>query len=254
MPRSAADPEPVGKFTLFRPLGPWKYYARPRLGLGEPIERADVDRLRARQRGLGLPQNIEWVVQTTPSLAAAAGASGLVVHEFPLLVLEGEPVAVAQPEGIDIRLVGADNAAFAQAHAVAWVGFGAPGTARGPEGSRERDERASAANPDELGFMRDRARRGLSISYAAFDETGPIAIGTHQPVDGVSEIVGVATLPQARRRGLAGALTAALVADARRRAVHTLFMGADSNDVARVYERAGFVRIGSAGAAEEPAA
>ena len=49
-PRSATDPEPMGKFTLFRPRGPWSYYARPRLGLDEPITAADVAALGARQR------------------------------------------------------------------------------------------------------------------------------------------------------------------------------------------------------------
>jgi predicted GNAT family acetyltransferase len=107
--------------------------------------------------------------------------------------------------------------------------------------------------PQVLDFMRDRARRGWSISYAAFDANGPIAVATHQPVGSVTEIVGVATLPSARRRGIAAALTAALVADARGRGVATVFLGADSDDVARIYERVGFRRIGGTGAAEKPA-
>ena len=52
VPRSASDPEDLDKFTLFRPLGPWKYYARPRLGLDQEIRRRDVDELRVRQREL----------------------------------------------------------------------------------------------------------------------------------------------------------------------------------------------------------
>jgi len=99
-------------------------------------------------------------------------------------------------------------------------------------------------------FQRTRARDGLSISYAAFDEGGPICVGTHQPVGDVTEIVGVATLPAARQRGLAVALTSALVADARTRGVETVFLSAGSEDVARIYERVGFRRTGSAGAAE----
>ncbi len=252
-PRSATEPEAVGKFTLFRPKGPWTYYARPRLGLDEPIGRADVDDLRSRQQELKLPENIEWVVQTTPTLSAAARESGLLVHEYPLLALVGRgTTAILAPDGVEIRLVKADDEEFAKAHAVAGVGFSAAGTQIGPEGVNERDERAVAMKPPVLEFMRDRATRGLSISYAAFDEAGPIAVGTHQPVDGATEIVGVATLPSARRRGIAAALTAALVADALRRGVATVFLGADSDDVARVYERVGFMRIGTTAAAEKP--
>jgi predicted GNAT family acetyltransferase len=69
-------------------------------------------------------------------------------------------------------------------------------------------------------------------------------------VEAVTEIVGVATLPVARRRGIGAALTAALVEDAAQRGAATIFLSAGSDDVARVYERAGFRRIGTAGSAE----
>jgi ribosomal protein S18 acetylase RimI-like enzyme len=252
-PRSATEPEAAGKFTLFRPTGPWKFYARPRLGLDQPIDRSDVDALRSRQRELDLPEKIEWVAEMTPSLASAASESGLSVHGYPLLVLGGREGARADlPNGISVRLVDADDEDFARVHAVANVGFGAAGTQIGPEGADERDEQALAMKPQVLEFMRDRAREGWSVSYAAFDESGPIAVGTHQPVAGATEIVGVATLPSARRRGVAAALVAALVEDAIARGVTTVFLGADSDDVARVYERVGFKRIGSTGAAELP--
>jgi predicted GNAT family acetyltransferase len=75
------------------------------------------------------------------------------------------------------------------------------------------------------------------------------AVGAHQPLQATSEIVGVATLPAFRRRGLAAAVTTTLVADALERGVTTAFLSADDEDVARVYERIGFRRIGTAGAA-----
>ncbi len=250
-PRSAATAEQVGKFSLFRPTGPWKYYARPRLGLNEPITAADVDALRSRQRELQLPENIEWVVEITPSLAVAAAGSGLNVVLYPLLVLEPTAhVSIAAPDGIEIRLLSVDDSDFARAHAVAEVGFRVPGTQIGPEGASERDELQAATSVAMAEFQRTRARDGLSISYAAVDEGGPICVGTHQPVGDVTEIVGVATLPAARRLGLAVALTSALVANARARGVETVFLSAGSEDVARIYERVGFRRIGAAGSAD----
>lgn len=250
-PLSAADPESVGKFTLFRPRGPWSYYARPRLGLDEAVTAADVDDLRARQRELGLPQNIEWVVETTPSLGAAVRQSGLAVVEYPLLVL-ADPAALARDrsDGLAIRRVTADDDDFVAAHAVANVGFGAGGTHIGPEGPVERDARAAELGPAMVEFMRDRARAGFSITYAAFDESGPVAVGTHQPVGDATEVVGIATLPVARRRGLGAAVTAALVRDALESGVTTVLLSAGSDDVARVYERVGFRRVGFAGSAE----
>jgi predicted GNAT family acetyltransferase len=62
----------------------------------------------------------------------------------------------------------------------------------------------------------------------------------------VTEIVGVATLPAFRRRGIGAALTAFLTSDAGDRGVRTVFLSAGNEDVARVYERAGFRRIGTA--------
>ena len=41
-------------------------------------------------------------------------------------------------------------------------------------------------------------------------------------------------------------MTAALVADARARGVGTVFLSAQDDAVARVYERVGFVRVGTA--------
>ena len=53
-------------------------------------------------------------------------------------------------------------------------------------------------------------------------------------------------LPALRRRGIAGHLTWALAADAAESGVRTLFMSADGDDVARVYEGVGFRRVGTA--------
>jgi len=77
VPRSAADAEETGPFTVFRSKGPGPYYARPRLGTTDLITADDVRRLVAFQREQGLPQTIEWVVETSPSLARAARAAGL---------------------------------------------------------------------------------------------------------------------------------------------------------------------------------
>jgi NAD(P)-dependent dehydrogenase (short-subunit alcohol dehydrogenase family) len=47
-------------------------------------------------------------------------------------------------------------------------------------------------------------------------------------------------------RGIGAAIAAALTADATRHGVDTVFMSAQSDTVARVYARIGFVRVGTA--------
>lgn len=72
-----------------------------------------------------------------------------------------------------------------------------------------------------------------------------MATGAHRPLGGATEVVGVATLPAYRRRGLAAALTSALVQDALERGVELVCLSAGDGDVARVYERVGFCRVGT---------
>jgi ribosomal protein S18 acetylase RimI-like enzyme len=138
-PRPGATTEEVGPFSLFVRTDPGgrHYYARPRLGDTARVTPADVDSVRSRQRELAVPESLEWVHETTPSL------------------------------------------------------------------------------------------RGTT-----------------------TELTGIAVLPRARRRGVGAALAAALVADAVARGVQTVFLSAQDDEVARVSERVGFVRVGTACIAE----
>ena len=101
-----------------------------------------------------------------------------------------------------------------------------------------------------MDMLRERLRSGQSVLAAAFGPDGPLAAGSCQPLGGVAEITGVGVLPNARRTGLGGAVTAALAGEALRRGVQTVFLAASDEDVARVYARLGFRRIGTAMIAE----
>jgi predicted GNAT family acetyltransferase len=94
----------------------------------------------------------------------------------------------------------------------------------------------------------------VRIAVAESEADGVLATGRTLPIDGVTEVMGVATLPSARRQGLGAAVTAALVEDARSLGVSTVFLTASSGDVSRVYSRIGFRRVGTGYAAERPAA
>lgn len=249
-PRAGAATEDIGPFTLFISTGMWPYYARPRSGLDRAVTADDILAVRERQRSLGVPEAFEWVVEMVPSMSAAARDAGLAVDELPLLVL-GTPIPPHRPTADVIRRVRADEFDLARILAVASVAFANGGTAVGTIGPRERDEKA-AADPIVPPRLRERIREGLTVLYVAEDDEGPIASGGHQPVDGVTEIVGVATLPSARRRGLGTAVTAALIDDAQAAGQETIFLSAASDDVARVYERLGFVRAGHTGLATPP--
>jgi GNAT superfamily N-acetyltransferase len=191
-----------------------------------------------------VPEAFEWVHETTPALLALVRETGLDVLEAPLMVLERAAFrAPDAPPSIDVRVLDADDEGLAAAIAVANVGFGAEGTASGPQGIRERD---AALPQGDLAFRRDRLRRRLTVTAVAESAAGPVAAGSHNPVGDVTEVVGVATLPAVRRQGLGGAVTGALVADALAGGADIVFLSAGGEDVARVYHRLGFRRIGTA--------
>lgn len=254
VPRATADPEPVGPFTLFVARSGWPFYARPTLGGPGGFTAGDVVAVRARQRQLHVPESLEWVAEVTPDLADAARGAGMVVHELPLLVLVRPPILVPPPPKARVRLLGPDDDAVAAAQAVAGVGFAMSGTDIGPAGPVERDAALATWPPERVAHLREQLRAGTTVLAVAEDDVdGVVAAGQHNPRGEVAEVVGVATLPSARRRGLATAVTSALVEHALGHGVETVFLSAGSLEVARVYERVGFRRVGTACTAE-PAA
>ena len=244
-PRSSADVEEIGAFTLFVSRIPWRLYARPRLGLTSDVGADDVAAVRARQRELGVREAFEWVHETTPSMAGAAEAAGLAVTRVPLLALEPAAwEAPPPPAGLATRLLAPGDAALPAAQGVVELAFAAPGTGLADAGPAARDAAARAIG--DLGFLRDRLRRGVTVMGVAEDVGGPVAAGSHQPVGDVAEVVGVGTLPSARRRGAGGAVTARLVADAKAGGATLVFLSAADDAVARLYRRLGFAPVGTA--------
>jgi predicted GNAT family acetyltransferase len=124
------------------------------------------------------------------------------------------------------------------------------GTAVGEIGVTALAGQAAEASPALLARQRERLVAGRTVTAVALVDGDPVAVGSHQPVGGVSEVVGVATLPALRRRGIAAAVTGLLAADALGRGVETLFLSAGSEEIARVYARVGFRRVGTACIAE----
>ncbi|WDZ84297.1 GNAT family N-acetyltransferase [Micromonospora cathayae] len=260
VPRDGAHPETIGALVLFvRDGAGWPFYARPRLDSDRTPSLADINDVRARQRELGLPEAFEWVHENSPDLLAVARSAGLSVLEAPLLVLD--PAALPDPAGltdVPVRLLDPAEPDFAAQvavrRAVAAVGFGAAGTAPGDAGPAERDAAISELDLAAVEEEGSRIADGRRLSAIAATPTdGALASGMAMRVDDVAEIAGVATLPVARRRGLGAAVTATLARALLDAGTDLVFLSAGSEDIARVYVRVGFRRIGTACIAE-PAA
>jgi len=254
VPRPDTDAVEVGPFTLFVSRTPWAYYARPALGHPGPVTTADVLRLGQACRRYGVELTIEWVEEVHPELAEAASEAGLEVSTHALMAAAADvpgQVPVPAVPGVKVRVVEAADPALLDARAVANVAFEFGGCERGGPGPRQRDEAVARLGPELVAHLHARARAGLTVTAVAESPTeGALAAGSYQPIGAVAEIVGVGTLPAARRRGLAGAVTGLLAWHARQSGVRTLVLSAENDDVGRIYRRAGFRRIGTTHAAE----
>ncbi|PZF97618.1 GNAT family N-acetyltransferase [Micromonospora deserti] len=257
VPRDAARIEEYGSLVLFvRDGAGWPFYARPRRDTTGPPSLADVSAVRERQRELGLPEAFEWVHETTPDLLAVARSAGLSVLEAPLMVLD--PAALPDPAalgGVPVRLLDPAAPGFAAdvaaRRAVAAVGFAAAGTERSEAGPAERDAAVTELDVAALDEERARIADGRRLSaLAGTPADGALASGMAMRVGDVAEIAGVATLPVARRRGLGAAVTAALARELLAAGTDLVFLSAGSEEIARVYLRVGFRRIGTACIAE----
>jgi N-acetylglutamate synthase-like GNAT family acetyltransferase len=223
---------------------PWSYYARP---AGGEITAEDVQSMRRRQWELGVPEAFEWIADLAPTLAPAARTAGLAVLEVPLMVLD-RPLGAAGAVDARVRRLEPDDPALAASRAVADLAFGSSPDA----GPAERDAAVGRWPESRLAAVRDRMAAGITVTVVAEDEDGVLAVGSHQPVGDVTEVVGIGTLPATCRRGLGTAVTAALVADARRGGAEIVFLSAGDERIAQMYGRLGFRRVGTAGLAEPP--
>jgi N-acetylglutamate synthase-like GNAT family acetyltransferase len=252
VPRDRASAEEYGGLVLFVPTGKaGAFYGRPG-PTGGPVTAADIAALRARQRRLGLPEALEWLHDLNPDLIGLAEDAGLAVLRAPLMVLDPDRVPAAVP---GVRLLDADAVDLAvdlaAGDAVAAVGFSSLGTGGGTAGPAERDAAYARLSAGRLRAERARLAAGLSArALAETAEYGVAACGQYQRAGDVAEIVGVATLPVARRRGLASAVTAALTRRALADGAAVVFLSAAAEEVAQIYARLGFRRIGTACIAE----
>lgn len=243
VPRASAAVERIGPFSLFVSRESFPFYARPALGCAVPVTVRHVQDVRARQRELGVPEAFEWLAEVRSDVGPAVSASGLTVYPMPLLIQRSSPPRDAPP-GITVRALAADDPAVRQVQTAIGLGFAQPGTAVGP--ADEATRAATEPSVPEDGGTRARLVGGLQILVGAFSEAGAVGGGSCSPRGPVAEITGVSTLPAYRRRGIGAAVTAELVRQAHGRGVELVFLSAGSAEVARVYVRAGFERIGTA--------
>ncbi|MFI1033455.1 GNAT family N-acetyltransferase [Streptomyces sp. NPDC020951] len=268
VPLLFADAEDFGPLRLFvrkEPGAP--YYGGP--GHAQPtaegaasVGAADIARVRARQRELGVPEAFEWLAESAPELRPLIEAAGLKVLRRPLMDLPPHHPLLPQPvpDGVTLRALTADDPVLPAALALPRLAFAEePRPATGPTdrlpdrlpdrtSDRTKLSRLAAELTEDgtVATVRPTLRAGHKTLLAALAPDGtPLATGHYHPATGTTEIGGIGTLPSARRQGLAAAVTAALVTHARAHGVDTIFLAYAEDTVARIYARLGFRPTGT---------
>lgn len=220
-------------------------YASPQPGT--PITAADVDALIDAFRQVSRVPRLEYVTRTAPGLEELLLARGFTVeerHDY-LTCSPGSLVVPPAPEGIVIAepLTEADRMVMVAAQNEAFGG-------------------EPVATPDDATRI-ERAQRAGGVGMLARVAAGPVTAGdvdasdvdtkegsvigggqSTAPNDGVSEVAGIAVVPPFRRRGIAGALTAAITERLFAAGADCAWLEASGEDSWRVYERVGYAPAG----------
>lgn len=226
---------PVAAFDCyFHPSDPLIYfnYAIPRTAPEGDIGSAVVA-LREQFVGRGRRPRFEFIERFAPGLAPRLAALGF-SEESRLHLMTCSPKSYLQPAPVDgltlLRLTKrspvADVTEFLQTR---------------QEGFTEIPDRPVEPSAIEYFYTTvDTVRPYLARMHGR-----PVSVGLYTlPLDGISDIAGIATVAQFRFKGIAGMLTARLVADAFAEGAKVAMLTARDERAGRVYERVGFMAYG----------
>ncbi|WP_298342765.1 GNAT family N-acetyltransferase [Ferrimicrobium sp.] len=247
-PRADSEAISVGALTLFVSRTPWAYYARPDRS-GRAVRPRDLVRLRRACKNWRQPLQLEWICDLHPSLEAVVRKFGLIISEHPLLVMTQEMLEV-QRRSVRTVVLDPEDLGLLKARAVAHVAFDQ--TVGTQAGVVQREARFAQLDADEIRHVFARARSGRTVTGIAVQEgSGAVAVGSYNRVGDTAEIVGVGTLPAYRRRGFGSAVVQLLCENAFANGIQLVLLTAEDEQVAQIYQRLGFRRIGTYMGAEE---
>ncbi|MET9659507.1 GNAT family N-acetyltransferase [Streptomyces sp. NPDC006510] len=220
----------VGPFTVrYNPNWSLKYanYAIPDQDAEPTAE--DLDALIAVFREHDRLPRLEFLPGSAPAVEPALLAAGFTVeNRAPIMACA--PGELLTPKPVDFLTIAepATEAEFDAAALVQHHGYGGTGE---PE--------AGVAD-----WLRAAVRDGGVAALATVDGVPAGAGGCSVPVDGLTELAGLAVADAYRRRGIGAALCAHLTATAFERGCRVVWLEPGDADVERIYAGIGYRRIG----------
>jgi len=221
--------ERIGPFTASysrSSRNPFLNYAIPDDG-ARPTA-ADVAALAAAYQGRGLDPRLEYLPSLAPAVEAALLGAGFAAEGRLVLMAPGDARPRPLPAGIELRAPTTDD----DLHDVRLV-------------QHEAYEDPDPVDDATVARLRANLAGGAGAVLArSIDEGTPVGAGEHtEPLDGVCEITSIAVRAPWRRRGIATAISARLLADVMAAGVTSPFLMANTGE-SRVYAGVGFKPIG----------
>jgi ribosomal protein S18 acetylase RimI-like enzyme len=220
--------EALTAFTVYTPTSDGDAdgsYAIPRR-LTPALRDADLDELRAVCERLSTRPQVEFVADLYPDLPARLRAAGYQEAKRQPMLLAHPSDILSPPAPPQVELF-----VLTQASSLEEVRENLDTNARGfgeEPGASERE-----AGEFRAGLLTSRA-------FTLRVDGQPVAAGMFEAIrGGVTELLGIATLPEYRRRGFGACLTAAMAASAFAHGATLIFLCAASQEAGRVYERVG---------------
>jgi len=209
-------------------------YAMPVAPMHPDQVSAAIDDLRAVFAARSRTLRIEFVEELWPELGTALQRAGLhLVAREPLMACAKTEFTPAPALGVNVRALSIDDA---DADLAVFVRIREQ---RPMDGSRPVSERAVAA-------VRETLRAGAETCAIATIDGRPAAAGRCIfQSDGLGEITSIVTLPEFRKRGVAGALVSFLIGGLIERGGSIAWLNAANEQARSVYARLGFRSIGS---------
>jgi GNAT superfamily N-acetyltransferase len=219
-------------FVLYlNPTNDFRFYnyAKPLAPVGDDISEPLAALVATFERRARLPR-FEFVAEYAPDLPAALERADFVCEDRNVLLVCTPETFRPAPlvEGLEVITLGPDSsdADLIAASTVQQIGFG---------------DTFEIAQPDAEALATKRQRLVRSGTFLAQFDGQPACVAEFTtPLDGLTELVGIATLPEYRNRGAATALTAAATQAAFARGVDIAFMAAADERAGRVYQRVGY--------------
>ena len=203
--------------AFFDPDDDMKYlnYAVPDDGTSPTRE--DIEALRSAFRERDRLPRLEWVEEAAPAVVDALAAAAMQQElATPLMACARDELRIPD---VDVEIVPASAADALDVRNMQRVAFGQPPV---DSVSAETSERTLVGRVG-----------GVLATAGSWTEV----------IGGVSEVAGIATAEPFRRRGLAGALTAAAAKAAFEEGAELCVLSPGDETALRVYERAGFSRV-----------